>query len=478
MPASCRVRTPATLARAMVSAVGVDGDWLEPAAADGVFLQAARELDGRRTLLGLELEPGPWSPDVRGGIEFLSWSTQTAARFDVVVGNPPYARLARVSSEVRNSATSVPVEPGCEPIDGRANLWYAFVVASLRVLRAGGCMAWLLPAAWEYADYAKPLRELLPSLFGELITIRARKPLCEGVEDASVVLIARSWKARPERVDRYEVPDLAGVLRTLERLEDTSRAPASTSVVPGAQGSQALGDLVDLEIGAVTGSTRYFLLTEERRRTLSLPGAAVRPVLSRHSHLSAGVVDHTVWSALRDAGERVWLFSPGDQIDQATADYLALPPDAGGCDRGGYKISRRDPWYQVPLPRVPDAFLSPSVASGVRFSLSGLQGLTATNTLYTVRFRHDLAWPDRCTLALALLSKRVTDWVAARARRYPGGLQKLEPSDFLELPVPACSVRADAAERLQLACELLSEGNEARARCIAEDVVLPAVSSS
>ena len=35
-----------------------------------------------------------------------------------------------------------------------ANYWVPFLVAGMRLLKPGGSLAYILPAAWEYANYA------------------------------------------------------------------------------------------------------------------------------------------------------------------------------------------------------------------------------------------------------------------------------------------------------------------------------------
>jgi len=52
----------------------------------------------------------------------------------------------------RNSAAST-LDLNGEAIRKGAKLWYAFVLASVRLLRTGGCLAFVLPSAGEFADY-------------------------------------------------------------------------------------------------------------------------------------------------------------------------------------------------------------------------------------------------------------------------------------------------------------------------------------
>ena len=64
--------------------------------------------------------------------------------------------------------------------------------------------------------------------------------------------------------------------------------------------------------------------------------------------------------------------------------------------------------------------------------------LTATNTLYTVRFRLADTWDERAAWAISLFAPEVRRQLLSKGRRYPDGLLKYEPGDLgdLALPVP------------------------------------------
>jgi hypothetical protein len=68
--------------------------------------------------------------------------------------------------------------------------------------------------------------------------------------------------------------------------------------------------------------------------------------------------------------------------------------------------------------------------------------LTATNTLYTVRFADGIPKEDRYAWALMLLTTPARQQIAASQRTYALGLKKLEPSDIssLQLPIPRLPV--------------------------------------
>ena len=455
-PPSCVVYTPAPLARALVDALqpSPEQEWLEPCVGAGVFLSALSECGiDRSRITGVDLAVKPEAADrlarVRRGVDFLSWATTASRRFDCVVANPPYVALSSLPRSARRVATGVAVPEGLS-VPGGSNLWYAFLCACLRLLKDGGRLGFVLPSALDYADYAARLREQLPRLFSRVDVLRCERPLFPTVLEGSVVLLASGFRRGPGVVRRRTFATLETLCDALRRLP--AKVQRSLPKAPGrwfgpeqeipAATSVQLRDVMQLRIGAVTGDAEFFLLTDDQRRALGLPAASCRPVLSRAQHLVGPRVDRAVWSRLRDSGERVWLFRPTSAVvraQSAVRRYLR----SGKCRKDRVKIRGRDVWYLTDLPVKPDAFLSGLSALGPWLCFSHTSSLSATNTLYTVRFVDRSMSDDlRAGWACALLTRLVRRQVDRRVRRYADGLRKLEPSDImgLQLPTPSESI--------------------------------------
>ncbi len=121
---------------------------------------------------------------VKRGLDFLGWSQRTTMRFDRVVANPPYLAIRELTGVLLENAlkTVVPTDGNCVP--HRANCWYAFLCASISLLKENGSLAFVLPAAWDYADYAESLRTGIPRLFASVKCYRSVHPLFSGVKKA------------------------------------------------------------------------------------------------------------------------------------------------------------------------------------------------------------------------------------------------------------------------------------------------------
>ena len=136
--------------------------------------------------------------------------------------------------------------------------------------------------------------------------------------------------------------------------------------------------------------------------------------------------------------ERVWLFDPPDECLALAAvrRHLELDETQGGCHRDRYKIKSRSPWYRVPMPQKIDGFMSGMSRHGPWICLNRTRKLVASNTLYTIEFRHAVDSPERSAWSLALLTTAARAALARAGRVYPDGLVKHEPGDLSRISIP------------------------------------------
>lgn len=450
VPASCQVSTPRAIADLMVSVLepASTDAWLEPCVGSGALLRAlSRAGVGRAQVRGVDLDPTPLGFDSLGmvlrGVDFLGWSLTTSERFSAIVANPPYMPLARSHPDVLAASRRI-IGPASTGVGRGANTWYAFLCASLSLLADRGRLAFLLPASWEYADYAHKLRVRLSSLFRVVDVHRAEKPLFDTVKEGSVLLICKDFGVGRGAYRRTLHQGAAGLVRALApgqptRRERRNAVAASTQPLTSIE-AVPFESVFRIAIGGVVGDARFFLLNEARRVELGLPTGSLRPVVSRAKHLSTPLITPKVWETLRRNNERIWLFSPpaGLRAHPRVREYLRLSPSDGGCIRSAGKVAGRPQWSRPVMPTRVEGFLSGMSSAGPWIAFSRMPRLSASNTLYVVRTRSVAVRANRYVWALGLLTSSVREQIRMRTRRYADGLCKLEPCDInaLMLPVP------------------------------------------
>ena len=470
--------TPDLLADALVRAVGTSGadSWLDPSAGSGQLIEAVlRSGVANKSILAIDLQEQLPTLDRLGvecllGTDFLQWACRTDQRFDRVIANPPFVRLRDLEESLLHPALATRLN-GVR-MSATANYWAAFLVAGIRLLKPGGSLAYILPAAWEYADYASELRDLCVDSFQELDVHRVSVPMFEKVSDGSVLLVARGF-GRPRRRTRgFKHQTLLALDKAL-RGDNTSTTVGEMrlreSRLP--KGQVRLGEIAEVRIGAVTGDARYFLLNEAQRLRLELPLSSVRPILSKARHIVASEIDRDVWDRLLATGQRVWLFDPPDSdlVDPAVRAYLDLTEENGGCHRTAMKIRHRNPWYRVPSPGSFDGFVSGMSQTNPWVAFNRMPRLTASNTLYGVRFPSIEDPEEQAAWCLSMLSSATTESRGRLIRQYPQGLKKLEPSDIANLAVRPPKTNVGSLSLYRRATELIKAGRLGTAQALADE---------
>ena len=477
-PTSCKVNTPPDLATAIVQALGDDPafSWLEPSHGTGVFLEAIAALGvTSERIVAVDLDPRPLPADrlatTNRGVDFLRWATQTDQQFDRIVGNPPFISIKRLPTSLRRTAANVPDIDG-NAIGRGANTWYAFVLASLGLLKRGGCLAFVLPSAAEFTNYSAAIRRSVHDTFSSLELYRCKRPLFNGVQEGTIVAVARGYGSGPCMVRRRRFNTSEGLIQALARSGQSGGRPcrvknskSSTAMVP-------LKSVATIRLGGITGDASFFLMNEERRMDLSLPSSALTPVLSKARHLRFAPIERERWLELKASGERIWLFNPTPALIRENSKvkrYLYRKAGDGGCNRDAYKVLGRKPWYRTPLLSQADAFMSGMSQEGPWLCLNEMSTLRATNTLYVVTFdgrQRDL----RYMWALALLSSIAQRQIRGIGRHYADGLIKYEPGPLGEIELPELRQDADHRTLYTEAVNALLSSDLVLARSIADSV--------
>jgi len=404
-------------------------------------------------------------------VDFLEWAIQRRATVDHIVMNPPYVALSRVRGNLLARALDVKLSSG-RRLPLKANYWAAFLLTAVECVREGGSLVAVLPAAWDFAAYAASVRETVELAFGEVVVVRCASPLFPRVQEGVVVVAAFNRGSPARTYRRLEVQGLYEMIEALEQIAQ-GKVPLGTSTMRALAAPplamQRLDDIVSIHIGAVTGDAGYFLLNEKERKEWGLPQAALRPTLSRSKHLTSSLIGVREWRDLRDEGARVWMFCPTKSVSMhsAVSAYL-MHGKEGGCNLEAHKIAKRDPWYRTPLPGRVDGFMSGMSKRLPFLALRDMPGLTASNTLYVVRFRKRVTPAAKATLGLLLLTSSVRAELARHARVYADGLLKFEPMDLGAVRIPVVQPQNNAAGVLRKATELLLSGQEAEASATAD----------
>lgn len=438
-----------------------DDRTLEPACGDGSFLEAAASrydslgrTDLSDVLVGVEKAPdeatkaarvAPTS-DVRTASFFDVEPSDLGEPFDAVIGNPPYIRYHGFTGEDRAKGLARASAVGVQ-LTRLASSWAHFVVHATSFLTRDGRLALVLPAELLVTDYAQPVRAHLLARFSSVVVVAFDRMVFADAQVDAVLLLASNDAEGGLRFARlHDAADL-------EQLEVASESTTgirpelrwSTSLDADADfayqdllatgKARRLADIGSIDIGVVTGSNGYFILTQDEATKRGLPTDLLRPIVQRPGDVKGLTV--------RDEERRLLLLiPPGEAPDDASlGKYLR----AGKKKRvhQGYKCRVRRYWYSVPIPKKkPHAFL-PYMTGDVPRLIVNESGALSTNLLHGLTLSEDA--PDVRALSAAMLSSITAFSAEVEGRAYGGGVLKLETRESERLLVPTFSKEIEAA---------------------------------
>lgn len=509
------VFTPPEVARYIVNwAVRTPSDAVfEPSCGEAIFLLEAgdkmdsfgtgpRELGtGPGELAGVELHPESAEAArtylrERGHPASIQtgdfFATDPVARYDAVVGNPPYIRYQDFSGSSRSIARQAALRAGV-PLSQLASSWAAFVVHACLFLRPGGRIGLVVPAEIMVVNYAAPVREFLMKGFSDVTMVHFVERVFD-VQEEVVLLLADGYQATPNGTDHFKLMEAQGIASLREELKSRQWAPITPSArwidslvdtsalsdyqaLADSQAFTTLGEWGSTTLGMVTGNNKFFALTDARVRELKLDKRTDLERLSPpgSSHLRGLALTIEALDTLAKNDRPTWLFRPSSEPTPAAQAYIRSGEAAGVSN--AYKCRVRKPWWRVPKPvqkRPADLFLTYMNADTVRLC-SNRAKVWALNSVHGVYLDDDLR-DLRDLLTVAALNSVTMLGAEISGRAYGGGMLKMEPREADKWVIPSPGLISQKSDELlalrpQLS-SLLRGGKLAEAAGLVDAVLL------
>lgn len=481
--------TPADIARFLArwAVLANTDNVLEPSAGDGNILVAAAErlldlgLDPtsvHNQLHGVELDPNEATKantriaevtkvegvSVVTNRDFFSHAQErlflaldegveptTIRSFDAVIGNPPFIRYQNFPEDHRKVAFQLMGERGFSP-NRLTNIWLPFLVLSAHLVRDNGRLAMVVPAELFQVGYAAEARRFLSTFFENITIVTFKSLLFPGVQQEVVLLLAEKSSTNSAGIRTVELEDARDLvdfepsdiaLTPVKPIDHTTekwtkyfldaREIELLRKTRNVDGVVASGEVLDVNVGVVTGNNKYFLLTEEEVSAHSLH-EHVLPVVTRSQHLLGAAY------STQDHCENVIRQLPTSLFAPDEVDFEIQPPQVQSYiqlgevnkQHTGYKCRIRKRWFIVPSLAVPDAFMLRQVHGFPKLVLNE-SGATCTDTIHRVNFLG--AYPREAVVA-AFLNSLTFAHSEIKGRSYGGGVLTFEPSEAEDLPLP------------------------------------------
>lgn len=380
-------------------------------------------------------------------------------KYTAVIGNPPYIRYQDFNGEARTRSREAALRAGVN-ISGLASSWAAFTIHSALMLKKGGRLGLVVPAELLSVNYAAEVRRFLLERFTRVDLVMFTERVFPEVQEEVVLLLAEGFdEGSTKHASIYQAQNVAGLSETLAATIWTPVDP-SDKWTPSLLSKEALrvygallhnGDFTPLEtwgdttLGMVTGNNRYFAVSPERASELGLVESDLLKLSPPgSSHLRGLTFTTHAWNALGTKGSSTYLFRPTEPSDGALA-YIEAGEIANV--NAAYKCRVRKTWWQVPLVKPADLFLTYMNADTPRITTNEAKALHL-NSVHGIYLRSEYRILGRRLLPLASLNSMTLVGAETVGRGYGGGMLKIEPREADRLPVPSPAVVEAAADKL------------------------------
>lgn len=441
---------------------------LEPSCGDGAFLGALAAVEGfeEADVTAFELDEfeaakakaRAFEVGIKADVhaeDFLGWAidhrTNPRAKFDAVVGNPPFVRYQYLPEpfQVRSEQIFRVLEL---PFTKHTNAWVPFILASMSMLRPGGRLAMVVPAEIIHVTHAQSLRSYLGSECRRLVIIDPEEIWFSDTLQGAVILLAEKRKDPSEKPQGLGMYPVKGREFLDMNPSDLFEAPQAINgkTVQG-KWTRALLDLetrslfdelgehedvhkfkeiAKVDVGIVTGANKFFLVPDETVRKHKLDRWA-HPMFGRSEHCPGVIYDERQHKANSDKGNPtnfLWFKESEHKIDASAMAYIAEGEEQNLHTR--YKCRVRRPWYTVPSVYSTEIGMLKRSHDTPRLILNQI-GAYTTDTAY--RIRSNVA-ADR--LVAAFINPLTALSAELEGRHYGGGVLELIPSEIERLVIP------------------------------------------
>lgn len=443
---------------------------LEPSCGDGVFLEQLKENNHKfKSVTAIEFDEAEAkkADNIRLknkiviNTDFHLYCNETAERFDLIVGNPPYIRYQYFDKKQQAEANKI-FKKAKLKYSKLTNAWVSFVVGSSLLLKEKGKIGFVIPAELLQVSYAKQLREFLAHFYNKINIISFEKLVFPDIQQEVVLLLCERNQSDSHLIEHLELRDASD----LEALDVNKLKSPSKKIdfksnkwtyyfleqeeinflenIATKRKIPTIGNYASVEVGITTGANNYFTVPYSIVRFYQLEDFA-KPMVGRSVQVNSIVFTKQDWlkNQQAEAKANLLVFPPKDKLNGHTGvkDYLKYGESIG--INKGYKTGIRDDWFVIPSIKLSDALFIRRNNLFPRLILNEAQAYT-TDTMHRV-------FTKKTTNKNAFIASFYNSLSLAFAeivgRSYGGGVLELMPSEAEQILLP---YRTENTELLEI----------------------------
>lgn len=379
--------------------------------------------------------------------DFLKYKKGVCAEYDLVIGNPPYVHRRYLSNEQIDLCQ---IEYGKAGFSNARvhNLWAAFLLKSIGLLKDDGVLAFVLPAEFLQVSFTELLRNYVKDSFSRVEVYTFSELLFDAIEQDAIVLIAYKSSSFPglymANVEDVSISDIelrsynnrvsnkwncsllcSAEVRLLEKLK------AKTSVIT---------KYCDSSTGIVTAANDFFIVNRHVCDSFNLHSYS-KPIVQKGMFINGDLTfSESNFKELDTSDLPCYLLDfngiDAESFGKKVKDYLRIGEERNISQR--YKCLQRNRWFDVPSVYLTEAFFFKRVHQYPKL-IKNSYNAYVTDSAYRVKMKSEYS-RDIDSLIFSFYNTFTLCMAELSGRYYGGGVLELTPSEFKSLYIPFVQV--------------------------------------
>lgn len=443
---------------------------LEPSCGDGTFITAIKNNTKKKTinieafeLLNTEanktrakcLDYKFDNANVTEG-DFLTWANKAISSrntsFSGILGNPPFIRYQFLEPEFQEQAELVFKQLNLK-FTKHTNAWVPFILASIKLLEAGGRFGMVIPSEIIHVMHAQSLRTFLGEHCSKLVIIDPQEIWFEDTLQGAVILFAQkkndinveSQGVGIKRVKGFEFLDTDPEIIFNETVGINGETVSGKwtkalldkdelvliNRIKNHPNVYKFTDLADVDVGIVTGANKFFLVEHSIVEEFDLHDYA-HPMFGKSQHCKGIIYDQAQHNSNEEnqlPTNFLYIEDEFESLPQNVQRYIKSGESAGLHER--YKCRIRKPWYKVPSVYSKSLGMLKRSHETPRLIFNEIEAYT-TDTAYRITS----LGTEPSLLACSFLNPLTAIFAELEGRYYGGGVLELVPSEIEKLYIP------------------------------------------
>lgn len=460
--------TPFELANKLIEILSNDLKFdkiLEPSCGEGVFIDALKynnKINNSRKIDVVEIDSeaievvrdkyGSYKNINIYNKDFFKFIEKNKELYDLIIGNPPYIRYQYLTEEQREIQSKILTSSGMKS-NKLINAWVAFLVGSVKMLKEGGDIAFIIPVELLQVAYAKDLRKFLSNNLAQITILTFNDLLFEEAQQEVIVFIGRKKVNNNEtKIRIIEFKDLNEFLNTsnhkilgkkYQLLKNTSEkwtkyflTKEESNLIEDIKNDKRfmkMSEVGIINVGITTGNNNFFSVDKTTVLKYDLEGVTL-PLIGRSSHAKGIYFNEKDWhdNLKEDKKANLLVFPNKDKSTFTKLQRKYIMKGENNGENLGYKCSIREFWYSVPSVWIPEVFYLRRNHLYPKMVLNKCNAVS-TDTMHRIKLDDDI---DRDNLLLSYYNSISFAFTEICGRSYGGGVLEILPGELGNIRIP------------------------------------------